>query len=219
MFGGINNNSKRFPKDTRDISQSSPRNKNSRFIKTNISRYDETTYSLSSEEESDESQRSIIIKPQKQKIRPDTIKPQTINNIELEAIKIENSELKLKNDILMKLSTLSESIVKNSNLMMDICNEQKFISSRLDKLEQESKNKSLNQNLSQSNNRFVSKNINNKPISISQELNDDDILPIGDDSSLSILSTENNSINIKLAVDDTLIVNKPVLLPKIEEKK
>lgn len=204
MFGGINKTN-RNNMNRRDISENSLSSRgNNRFIKTN-NRYDETTYSVSSEEDSDESQKSINIKRQKPKTRSDinTNKTQNIINLELETIKIENVELKLKNDILMKLNNLSESVIKNSNLMIDICNEQKSISSRLDKLEQESKNKNLSKLVTVTN---YQKN--------KTELNDDDILPIGDDSSLSILSIDN-----KFAVDDSLVITKPILLPKIEEKK
>jgi hypothetical protein len=210
MFGNINKTNKN---DTsrRDMSENShsSRGKTNVFIKPNYSirsnrydsrnnktsnnRYDEATYSVSSEEEeSDESQRFLNNKKQ--------IVNKTPRINELEFVKKENIELKLKIEHLTKLNNLSESILKTSNLMIDICNEQKLINSRLDKLENEPK--PMNQKL-------VDHTIlNNHPVNT---ILNDDILPIGDDSSHSILSMENN----KSQVDDI----KLSLLPKIADKK
>jgi hypothetical protein len=216
MFGNINKTNKN---DTsrRNISENSlpSKGRNNIYIKPNrydetkylnrSSRYDETTYSVSSEEESDESQKSV-----KKSFKNN--KTPRIENIEL--IKKENIELKLKNEYLTELKLtneylfkLSESILKTSNMMIDIFNEQKLINSRLDEIDSNYKQSVIRHNLDDLKNKNI---IMNKNLDDLKNL-DNDILPIGDDSSHGV--SENN----KSLVVDTL--NKPITLPKILEKK
>jgi len=241
MFGNINKNNKNYAykPDVNDNSQSS-RIRTNRPINrpqysNRSSRYEEATYSLSSEEDSEESHRSI------RKLKLNNIN--TINHSktpridELELVKKENIELKLRNEFLVKLNILSESIVKNSNLMMDISNEQKAINARLEKLESEPNNnaqftavnmeqiKNINSKLLQeSDQKSLLTNeiliINSRLEKLENKIvNDADILPIGDNSSVDI-SANNSSIELNKSPDTLIIKSDDVLskLPKIDKK-
>lgn len=191
MFGNINKQEKNYGSrlDTSEYSSIS-RNRNNEIVKhnekltTKSRNYDEATYSISSEEESEESQRSV-----KKSIT------KKLKFGESEVLKKENMELKMKNDMLMKINNVSESIIKNSILMINVINEQKSLNSRLERLENESRNKSINNQ------------------SKSELKKDEDILPIGDDSTVDI-STVCNLITTKSPVKDNLL-NNPILLPKM----
>ena len=236
MFGNINKNNKNYAykPDVNDNSQSS-RIRTNRPINrpqysNRSSRYEEATYSLSSEEDSEESHRSI------RKINPNNIN--TINHSkthridELELVKKENIELKLKNEYLTKLNSLSESILKTTNLILDVSNEQKLINVRLEKLENESKNKSelesinykLENNLKneltivnhitdikRKLQKFEDDSKNQSELDIKQK-NDADILPIGDNSSVDVSA---NSLVDALIVKSGDVLSK---LPKIDKK-
>jgi len=241
MFGNINKNNKNYAykPDMNDNSQSS-RIRTNRPINrpqysNRSSRYEEATYSLSSEEDSEESHRSI------RKLKPNNIN--TINHSktpridELELVKKENIELKLRNEFLIKLNILSESIVKNSNLMMDISNEQKSINARLEKLESEPNNntqitavnmeqiKNINSKLLQeSDQKSVLANeiivINSRLEKLENKIvNDADILSIGDNSSVDV-SANNSSSDISKPLDDLIIESGGILfkLPKLDKK-
>jgi len=175
--------------------------RNDKFTKSNV--YDETTDSASSEEESEESQR-FNKKPNNKKSRIS----------ELESIKKENIELKITNEFLMKLNNLSASILKTSNLMVDVSNEQKLINSRLEKLENDSKNKSIMINEQILISSRLEK-LKNKSIIVdsknNSKNNEDDILPIGDNSSVDVSGNLTKSL-----INDA---NKPILLPKMTSNK
>ena len=96
---------------------------------------------------------------------------------ELDLLKKENEQLKMSNETLMKLSNLSESTLKISSLMIEIFNEQKLINARLEKLENESRKSSKTKRL------------------------DDDILPIGDNSSSDLPAFGSDNLT-KSAVND-----------------
>lgn len=191
MFGNINKQEKNYSSrlDPSEYSSVS-RNRNNKIVKhnerltTKSRNYDEATYSISSEEESEESQKSV---------KKSIAKKSKFD--ESEVLKKENMELKMVNDMLMKINNVSESVIKNSMLMINITNEQKLLNSRLERLENESRNKSIN-------------NQSKKELK-----NDEDILPIGDDSSVDI-STVSNLNTTKSPVKDNL-VNNPILLPKM----
>jgi hypothetical protein len=235
MFGNINKNNKNFnyKSDLSENSQSSrirtsrPTN---RPVYTNRSRrYEEATYSVSSEEDSEESQRPI------RKLKRDNVinHNETPRIDESEFIKKENIELKLKNEYLTKLNNLSESILKTTNLILDVSNEQKSINARLDKLENESKDRSDLESI----NSKLENNLKNELMIVNQiadikhklkkledvsknkitdikQINEVDILPIGDNSSVDTSATSSTNLLVEANKSDDILPK----LPKIEKK-
>lgn len=192
MFGNINSR--------RDESSRSLGGKDDRFNVKKHNRYYEPTYSISSEDDSDESQKSI--KKLKNNKNDKNLK---INSRELELLKKENIELKLKNDVLVMINNVSESMLKNNNLLFDF-------NSRLEKLENESRNKSNNSNNFNNELSNSKKSIDIIKVINKDELDDSKNKPIGDDSSLNISLTENNPSNSKSPINDKSELST---LPKI----
>jgi len=180
MFGNINNSSRR---NERNDNYGSSKDGDNKFKTRKPNIQDQITYSISSEEESEESQKSI----RRQKNKSSKVD-------ELTSIKKENIELKVKNELLIQINKLTESLLKNNSMLFDISNEQQSIKSRLEKLENEQKLKSL-----RSNNESRSK------------LNDGDIFPIGDNS----FSTLKES---KSPVNNDPDKHTHSVLPKMNEK-
>ena len=192
MFGNINDRSRR---------DESSRSLGGKDIKLNVKKsniYDETTYSISSEDDSDESQKLT----KKSKNCKNNKSPKTD---ELELVKKENIELKLKNDVLMMINNVSESMLKNNNLLFDLVNEIKILHSRLEKLENLFKNELVKNDLK---NILIDDTRNDLKDRL---IIDNNNLPIGDDSSLNMLSMENNLSTNKSPVSD----KSASMLPKI----
>ena len=211
MFGNINSR--------RDANESS-RSLGNKFNLKKPNTYDETTYSISSEDDSNESQ-----KPNNKSKDNKSLK---IDNRELESVKKENFELKLKNEVLMMINNVSESMLKNSNLLFDF-------GSRLEKLENEFRNRLIIDNLKDGSIIYYNKQVidNSKDpdksfvipqnsVDSLRDINKDESTiddsknkPIGDDSSLNIFVGNNSSTN-KSPISDKSAVS---MLPKITEKK
>lgn len=233
MYGNINKNNKNFnfKSDLSENSQSSrirtSRPTNRPVYTNRSSRYEEATYSVSSEEDSEESQRPI------RKLKRDNIVNHNNHNEtpridELGFIKKENIELKLKNEYLTKLNNLSESILKTTNLILDVANEQKSINARLEKLENESNHESnhlsaVNEQIRNINLKLIQESSDKSQITsqinavfsrLEKLENLPDILPIGDNSSVDTSATSSTNLLVEANKSDDILPK----LPKIDKK-
>jgi len=184
MFGDINKTDKHYNDDSnrnhyrpkinnnKSVKSNTYNDKSERFSKSR--NYDETTYSVSSDDDSDESQKSAKKSQNKNK---------TPSVNELDLIKRENHRLKIDNEILIKLNNLTESMLKTNISILDITKEQNLLKSRLEKLE---------------------KLKDEPPKNDIQRLvkNDNELLPLGDNS-LSDTPFTNNTTS-KTPVNDNL---------------